>query len=252
MPPKKTSTNATRSAPADIPLQPFPTTADLHAFYDQHHTTLSSFYVKLAKKKSGIPSITVAEAVEVALCYGWIDGQGNTIDDTWWRIRFVPRRPKSMWSQKNVDTVERLTEQGRMRPEGLRVIKEAKEDGRWDRAYSKPSEIKVPEDLTKALGEEPKAEKVWEAMGRSERYFVLVKLEQGSPATRERRIASAVQRLAVQDPKANSRAEKQTPGTTQPASKRKRVIVDALPVQATKVTRLRDTPAPRREGLRAR
>jgi uncharacterized protein YdeI (YjbR/CyaY-like superfamily) len=115
---------------SEFPVQAFASPADFEAFLKREHATAPSIFVKRAKKGSSIPSISATEAVEVALCYGWIDGRANSIDDTWWMVRYTPRRAKSVWSQKNVDTISRLIEDGRMRPAGLAAVEAAKTDGR--------------------------------------------------------------------------------------------------------------------------
>jgi uncharacterized protein YdeI (YjbR/CyaY-like superfamily) len=153
--------------------------------------------MKLAKKSSGIPSISAAEAVEVALCYGWIDGRANSTDDTWWTVRYTPRRAKSIWSQKNVGTISRLTGDDRMRPAGLAAVKAAKADGRWDRAYAGSSTVAVPKDLTTALAEVPSAKALWESLNKSERYTALWKIETASATAREKRVEAIVQMLAA-------------------------------------------------------
>ncbi|KAH6872639.1 hypothetical protein BKA58DRAFT_382383 [Alternaria rosae] len=189
MPPKAT--------PPEFPVQAFPTSTDFETYLEREHATAPGLYVKLAKKNSGIPSITAAEAVEVALCYGWIDGRANACDETWWTIRYTPRRANSMWSQKNVGTVARLIETGRMRPAGLAAVDAAKTDGRWDRAYAGSAMIVVPEDLKNALALVPAAEAHWESMNKSGRYTALLKVETGTKAGRPKRIESIVQVLAT-------------------------------------------------------
>ncbi|KAG9192244.1 hypothetical protein G6011_10978 [Alternaria panax] len=188
MPPKAT--------PYEFPTQVFAAPADFEAFLEREHATAPGVYVKLAKKSSGIPSITAAEAVEVALCYGWIDGRANAFDDTFWTVRYTPRRARSIWSQKNVGTVSRLIEDGRMRPAGQVAIDAAKADGRWDRAYAGSATIIVPGDLKDALARVPAAEARWEAMNKSDRYATLFKIETGTNTGRSKRIQSIVQVLA--------------------------------------------------------
>ncbi|RDW59136.1 hypothetical protein BP5796_12060 [Coleophoma crateriformis] len=179
------------------PTYSFSTTSEFETFLEREHQTADGFLLKLAKKASGIPSITAAQAVEVALCFGWIDGQANKVDDAWWSVRYTPRRAKSIWSQKNVETVARLGEQGRMRPAGLAVVEAAKADGRWERAYAGPATIVVPEDLAAALAVDAAAAAFFEAMNKSDRYAVLWRVETASPPSRAKRIAALVQTLAA-------------------------------------------------------
>ena len=175
-------------APTDLPTHAFPTAYAFSSFLDTHSTTCPGLYLKLAKKSSGTTSIAASEAVEVALCYGWIDGRANGIDDKWWTVRYTPRRKKSIWSKKNVDTVGRLIEEGKMREGGMRCVEEAKEDGRWERAYAGPASIEVPADLAQALEVESKAKDFFEGLNRGDRYSVLWRIETASPNARAGRI----------------------------------------------------------------
>jgi uncharacterized protein YdeI (YjbR/CyaY-like superfamily) len=175
----------------------FPTPADFDSWLAAEHDRAPGLFLKLAKKSSGIPSLTAAEAVEVALCHGWIDGRGNRVDDVWFTVRYTPRRAKSVWSQKNVETVARLIAEGRMRPAGLAQVEAAQADGRWDRAYAGPATITVPDDLAAALAAEPAAEEFFASLDRTNRYSVLWRVHTaGTPQTRANRIAAAVQMLA--------------------------------------------------------
>ena len=175
----------------------FPTAADFDAWLAAEHDRAPGLFLLLAKKSSGIPSLTAAEAVEVALCHGWIDGRGNRVDDDWFSVRYTPRRPKSVWSQKNVETVARLIADGRMRPAGLAAVQAAQADGRWDRAYAGSASITVPDDLAAALAAEPRAAAFFAELDKTNRYAVLWRVHTAStPQTRARRIAACVQQLA--------------------------------------------------------
>jgi uncharacterized protein YdeI (YjbR/CyaY-like superfamily) len=175
----------------------FPTAADFDAWLDAEHDRAPGLFVKFAKKSTGIPSLTGAEAVEVALCHGWIDGRGNRLDDVWFTVRYTPRRAKSVWSQKNVDTVARLIAEGRMRPAGLAAVEAAQADGRWDRAYAGAATITVPDDLATALAAEPAAAAFFEGLDRTNRYSVLWRVHTAStPKTRAKRIEDCVRMLA--------------------------------------------------------
>ncbi|KAL8715788.1 MAG: hypothetical protein Q9220_000455 [cf. Caloplaca sp. 1 TL-2023] len=182
--------------PTDFPIIPFSSVVDFESFLSREHATAPGFHLKLAKKSSGIPSVTAAEAVETALCYGWIDGRANALDDSWWLVRYTPRRPKSIWSKKNVATVGRLIEEGKMRPAGLAAVEAAKADGRWQRAYAGPAGIEVPDDLTTALAASPAAAAFFGSLNKSERYSVLWRIETASPKSRPKRIEVLVQALA--------------------------------------------------------
>lgn len=113
----------------DLPIYAFPSATSFDTFLAHSHTTCPGFHLKLAKKASGILSISASEAVEVALCYGWIDGRANGLDANFWLVRYTPRRPKSIWSQKNVASVQRLMDAGRMREAGMAAVEVAKRSG---------------------------------------------------------------------------------------------------------------------------
>src|SRR5688500_15704414 len=135
--------------------------------------------------------------VEVLLCSGWIDGRANRLDDSFYVQRVPPRRPRSVWSAKNVATVERLIAEGRMRPAGLAAVEAAKADGRWERAYGGPATITVPDDLGAALDAVPAARAAFDVLKGQDRYAVLHRVHTAAtPATRARRIAAAVEQLA--------------------------------------------------------
>ena len=175
----------------------FATAADFDTWLAAEHDRAPGLFLLMAKKASGIPSITAPEAVEVALCHGWIDGRGNRVDDVWFSVRYTPRRPKSVWSQKNVDTVARLIAEGRMRPAGLAQVEAAQADGRWDRAYAGAATITVPDDLAAALAAEPAAAEAFAGLDGANRYAVLWRVHTAaSPQTRAKRIAACVQLLA--------------------------------------------------------
>jgi uncharacterized protein YdeI (YjbR/CyaY-like superfamily) len=180
-----------------FPVRVFPTAADFDAWLAAEHDHAPGVFVKIAKKSAGIASITAAEAVEVALCHGWIDGRGNRVDDDWFTVRYTPRRPKSVWSQKNVESVARLIAEGRMRPAGLAAVEAAQADGRWERAYAGPAGITVPDDLAAALAAEPAAAAFFAGLDRTNRYSVLWRVHTATtPRTRANRIAACVQMLA--------------------------------------------------------
>ena len=183
--------------PTDLPVLSFADQAALEAWLETEGATAPGIYVKIAKKGTGVPSVNWEQMVEVLLCFGWIDGRANRLDDTFYLQRITPRRPKSVWSAKNVATVERLIAEGRMRPAGLAVVEAAKADGRWERAYAGPATATVPDDLTAALAAEPAAQKEFEALDGTNRYAVLWRVHTANnPALRAKRIASLVQMLA--------------------------------------------------------
>ena len=183
--------------PTDLPVLAFADQAALEAWLEAEHATAPGLYVKIAKKGSGVPSVNWEQMVEVLLCFGWIDGRANRLDDQFYLQRITPRRARSVWSQKNVTTVERLTGEGRMRPAGLAAVEAAKADGRWERAYAGSSAITVPDDLAEALAAEPRALEAFDGLDGANRYAVLWRVHTAaSPATRGKRITALVQMLA--------------------------------------------------------
>jgi uncharacterized protein YdeI (YjbR/CyaY-like superfamily) len=183
--------------PSDLPVLAFPDQAALEAWLEAEHATAPGLYVKIAKKGAGVPSVDWEQMVEVLLCFGWIDGRANRFDDRFYLQRITPRRPRSVWSQKNVATVERLIAEGRMRPAGLAAVEAAKADGRWDRAYAGPKNMTVPDDLARALAAEPAAQTAFEALDGTNRYAALFRVHTAAtPATRTRRIAALLDTLA--------------------------------------------------------
>ena len=183
--------------PTDLPVLGFPDQAGLEAWLEAEHATAPGLYVRLARKGSGVPSVTYAELVESVLCFGWIDGRSQRLDETSYLQRITPRRPRSVWSQKNVAAVEALTAAGRMRPAGLAQVEAARADGRWERAYAGPATITVPDDLAAALAAEPAAQQAFGALDGRNRYAVLHRVATAAtPQTRARRIAALVTMLA--------------------------------------------------------
>jgi uncharacterized protein YdeI (YjbR/CyaY-like superfamily) len=187
------------TVPTDLPVMDFPDQAALEAWLEKNEDA-PGVYVKLAKKGAGVSSVTYAELVESCLCFGWIDGRSNRLDDRFYLQRITPRRARSVWSQKNVEAVEALTAAGRMRPAGLAAVEAAKADGRWDRAYAGAATITVPDDLAAALAAEPAAQEAFAALDGTNRYAVLWRVHTAaSPATRANRIAALVRMLATGD-----------------------------------------------------
>jgi len=186
--------------PAPIPdslvFQPA-SEADWEAWLEAHEDA-TEVWLKLGKKGCGVPSITHAQALEVALCFGWIDGQVRGLDERFTLRRFTPRRPRSKWSQINREHIARLTAAGRMRPRGLAEVEAAKADGRWDAAYAPASTITVPDDLRAALHAHPPAAAFFETLTGGDRYAFLYRLHHVTdPARRRKRIADYVERLAA-------------------------------------------------------
>jgi uncharacterized protein YdeI (YjbR/CyaY-like superfamily) len=162
------------------------------AWLEVHSETSADVWVKMAKKHTGIPSLDWTRAVEVALCFGWIDGRSRRIDDDWYLQRFTPRRPKSAWSKINRQKVQALTAAGRMRPAGFAEVERAKADGRWEAAYDSMTTASVPEDLARAL-DEAGLSGAFAGLDSRNRYAILHRVQTAkTPETRARRIAKYV------------------------------------------------------------
>jgi uncharacterized protein YdeI (YjbR/CyaY-like superfamily) len=162
-----------------------------------HHSTAPEAWVKIAKKASNIPSVSYDEAVEVALCYGWIDGQMRSLDSDFYVQRFTPRSRRSRWSKLNREKVARLTEAGAMKPAGLREVELAKADGRWEAAYDSPTTATVPDDLREALEGNRRANQAFASLDSRNRYAILHRIQEAKkPQTRQRRIEQFVAMLA--------------------------------------------------------
>jgi uncharacterized protein YdeI (YjbR/CyaY-like superfamily) len=176
-------------------------TAAWRAWLAANHAASSGVRLVLAKKGVTDPTrLTYDDALPEALCYGWIDGQLTRRDDATYCVRFTPRRARSAWSKRNVETVDRLIAEGRMQPAGLAEVERARADGRWDRAYAGSASIDVPDDLRDALAASPRAQAMWDVLTRANRYAVLYRVHQAKRAeTRARRVTEFVEMLARGD-----------------------------------------------------
>jgi uncharacterized protein YdeI (YjbR/CyaY-like superfamily) len=181
---------------ADLPIIPFASREAWAAWLEEQHATSDGFWLKFAKKGSGLDTVTYAEAVEVALCYGWIDGQVRKLDENHYLQRFTPRRARSRWSKINRQKATQLIERGEMKPAGLREVERAKADGRWDAAYDAPSTVTVPEDLRRELEKNEPAREFFETLDGRNRYAILYQIQDARrPETRARRIEKYVAML---------------------------------------------------------
>ncbi|TCC43349.1 YdeI/OmpD-associated family protein [Kribbella sindirgiensis] len=164
----------------------------------QNHEESDGVWLVLAKKHVTTPtSLTYDEALEEALCHGWIDGQRRSRDEQTFIQRYTPRRARSLWSQRNVGLIARLETEGRMRPAGRAEVERAKADGRWDKAYGGSSTQEVPDDLAAALAAEPRAQAMFEILTSANRFAVVFRVNDAKrPETRARRIALYVEQLA--------------------------------------------------------
>jgi uncharacterized protein YdeI (YjbR/CyaY-like superfamily) len=175
--------------------------AEFDAWLDAHAGLRAGVWLKIAKSGSGIPSLTADEAVEVGLCYGWISGQRRSCDESYYLQKYVPRRPRSRWSQVNVAKAEELIAAGRMRPSGLAEVEAAKADGRWAAAYQSQRNATVPPDLAAALAADPSAAQAFDALTKTQRYAVILQLVTARTATaRAARVRRALAALRGEPP----------------------------------------------------
>jgi len=180
-----------------VPIIAFETQQDWDAWLKEHYAETSGLWLKIAKKEAGIPSVTYAEALESALCYGWIDGQKAAFDDRYWLQRFTPRRPRSMWSRVNRDKATALIAEGRMQPAWLRQVDLAKSDGRWESAYQSQRTITIPDDFQSALAGDPKAREFFDTLDSGNRYAILFRIQTAKKSeTRAARIKTFIEMLA--------------------------------------------------------
>jgi uncharacterized protein YdeI (YjbR/CyaY-like superfamily) len=174
----------------------FGSAAEFEVWLAGHVDWRPGVWLKIAKKASGIPSLTDEEAVDLGLCYGWISGQRKAYDNVYYLQHYVPRRPRSRWSQVNVRRVEALIAAGRMRPAGLAEVEAAKADGRWEAAYESQKDASVPPDLAAALAANPRAGKAFEALSKTDQYAVILDVVTArSIPTRSTHILKAVAAL---------------------------------------------------------
>jgi uncharacterized protein YdeI (YjbR/CyaY-like superfamily) len=174
----------------------FATPAQWESWLEQHHTNQGGLSLKIAKKASGIPTVTYAEAVDIALCYGWIDGIKRPFDELYFLQRFTPRRARSLWSKRNIDKVAALEAAGRMRPAGRAEIERAQQDGRWAAAYDSPANMVVPEDFIQAVAAKPSAQATYQMLNKSNLYAIAFRLNTAKrPETRQRRLEQIIATL---------------------------------------------------------
>jgi uncharacterized protein YdeI (YjbR/CyaY-like superfamily) len=166
----------------------------------RHHATSRGVWLKLAKKGAAAASVSYSDALDVALCYGWIDGRKARLDERFWRQRFSPRTPQSRWSKLNRDRVERLVASGTMKPAGLAEVRRAQSDGRWDAAYDGQRTAAVPPDLRRELGKHPAASAFFDTLDSRNRYAILYRIQDAKkPETRARRIEKFVTMLEARE-----------------------------------------------------
>jgi uncharacterized protein YdeI (YjbR/CyaY-like superfamily) len=154
----------------------------------KNYTNTDGVWIKFYKKSSGLQTFKYDEALDEALCYGWIDGQTKSFDEKSYLLKFTPRRPRSLWSKRNTEHIARLTKDGRMKPSGIAEVERAKADGRWDKAYGGPATMAVPEDFIKALSKNKKALGFFKSLNKSNTYAIAWMLQEAKKSeTRQRR-----------------------------------------------------------------
>jgi uncharacterized protein YdeI (YjbR/CyaY-like superfamily) len=196
MKPAKKTKSAKAAGKPELALKRFRSQKAWETWLKRNHEKSPGVWLEFAKKGSGLVTVTYKEALEVALCYGWIDGLVGSVDYKVYKQRFTPRRPRSKWSQINVASVERLHREGRLAPAAVREMETAQRDGRWAAAYPSPSKMRPPDDLEAQLEKFPKARRFFEGLSSQNRYAILYRLHDAKrPETRARRLAEFVRML---------------------------------------------------------
>lgn len=184
------------TAKAELPELAFPDQQKWAAWLQKNHASSPGLWLKIAKKESGITSVTYPEALDEALCYGWIDGQKKGLDDSYWLQKFTPRGPRSIWSVINQEKVAKLIEAGRMQPAGLAAVERAKENGQWASAYHGSKRSTMPEDFQAELDQRPKAKEFFATINSANRYAILFRLQTAKkPETRTKRMQQFLEML---------------------------------------------------------
>ena len=184
----------------DLPVKLFKTQDAWKKWLETNHAKSPGVWMQIAKKDGGLTSVNYQDALDVALCYGWIDGQKRPLDERSWLQRWTPRGPRSIWSKINTEKVDALIESGRMQPAGLAAITAAKADGRWDSAYQSSSKAVVPPELQAALDRSPEAKAFFETLRGSIRYAIIFRVATAKkPETKAKRVAEFIARLERHD-----------------------------------------------------
>jgi len=179
-----------------LPQIAFASDDEWERWLEENHASSPGVWIKMAKKGTGIDSVRYPEVLETALCFGWIDGRREALDESWFLQRFTPRRARSKWSRINREKAEQLISSGRIRPAGLAEVEAARADGRWEVAYEGQRSAAVPEDLERELAIRPKAKAFFEGLSSQNRYSILYRLQDAKrPETRARRLAKFVEML---------------------------------------------------------
>ena len=175
----------------------FPSAREFEQWLAKNHAESTGIWLRFFKKNSGVLSVSYVEAVDAAICFGWIDGQLKKYDEESWLRKFTPRRPKSVWSKRNRAHAERLIKVGKMRAAGLQEVEAAKEDGRWKAAYDSASEMEIPDDFVKELAKNKRAKAFFETLNRANVYAIVWRLQTAKkPETRQRRLETILAMLS--------------------------------------------------------
>ena len=189
--------SSNRSVVNPLPVAAFASAQELEQWFAANHAKSNGIWVRFFKKNADVPSVSYDEALEVALCFGWIDGQLKKHDEKSWLRKFTPRRPRGIWSKRNRGHAERLIRAGRMQAAGLREVDDAKHDGRWDAAYDSASAMVIPDDLLKELAKNEQAKAFFETLNRANVYAIVWRLQTAKkPQTRQKRLTTILTMLA--------------------------------------------------------
>ncbi len=181
----------------NLQVMSFETQQDWETWLKEHHNDTKGIWLKISKKAVSTPSVSYAEALDSALCYGWIDGQKGTFDDKYWLQKFTPRSARSIWSKANCDKATALIADGRMQPAGLQQVDLAKSDGRWESAYESQSKITIPDDFQSELDKNQRAKEFFSTLDSGNRYAVLFRIQTAKkPETRSARIQKFIEMLS--------------------------------------------------------
>ncbi len=181
----------------ELPVLTFITPAEWRDWLEHERATSKGIWMRFYKKNSGVESLHYAEALDEALCYGWVDGQLKVYDEKSYLQKFTPRRERSIWSKRNIENVKRLKKDGRMKPSGLKEADAAKVDGRWDKAYDSPANMTIPEDFLSELSKDKKAVAFFETLNKVNKYAIAWRLQTAKkPETREKRMISILKMLS--------------------------------------------------------
>ncbi|MGI8952877.1 MAG: YdeI/OmpD-associated family protein [Chitinophagaceae bacterium] len=185
------------SGPKELNILSFKTPKEFEKWLSKNHNISNGIWLRFFKKDSGEKTITYSEALDEALCYGWIDGQADKYDDKSWIQRFTPRRAKSIWSKRNTNHIERLTALGKMKPSGLCEVEKAKADGRWEKSYDSQSTTTIPDDFMKELSKNKKAKAFFESLNKANKYAIAWRLQTAKKLeTREKRMKAILEMLS--------------------------------------------------------